>query len=48
MRAIKDKGLDSAKVRSCRTRFDRTSDGGWVLSVTDLVLEDKSVVKVGT
>jgi hypothetical protein len=47
VKSIKDEGLDPAKVRTCHTRFCRTTDG-WILKVTDFVLDDGSVRPVKT
>ncbi|HZU97679.1 MAG TPA: hypothetical protein VFF73_13345 [Planctomycetota bacterium] len=45
LRTIKDEGFDQKKVRACHTRFARTTDG-WILKVTDIVLEDGTVRQV--
>jgi hypothetical protein len=45
LRTIKDEGFDQKKVRACHTRFARTTDG-WILKVTDIVLDDGTVRQV--
>jgi hypothetical protein len=47
IKTIKDMGFEPAKVRACHASFRRTTDG-WILDVTDLVLEDGTVRKVRT
>ena len=44
LKVLKDYGFDPAKVRSCHARFDRTSDGGWVLNVSELTMKTEQSV----
>ena len=48
IKVVKDEGFDPAKVRACKTRFSRGSDGGWVLTVNEIILADGAVHKVRT
>jgi len=47
LKTVRDEGYEPTKVRACHARFSRTTDG-WILKVTDLVLEDGSVHQVRT
>jgi hypothetical protein len=46
MKAVRDEGFPPGRVRACRTRFTHGADGGWVLTVIELILADGSIHKV--
>lgn len=45
-RTVRENGMSVDDVRAVTARFDRTSDGGWVLTITHIMREDGQTVRV--